>query len=94
VAINNNHILIKQADGKWQALVEPYATGETTSSIKEITLKADEYFVVGDNRKLSYDSRSWGPVKVGLIRGRAWLRLLPITRLAYDPGFYQQTNLK
>lgn len=86
LAIKNSRILIKQADGSWQALNEPYAKGKTFSDITDITLKADEYFVVGDNRELSYDSRAWGPVKLDLIRGRAWLRLLPITRINYLPG--------
>ncbi|MEK7091953.1 MAG: signal peptidase I [Patescibacteria group bacterium] len=86
IAIKNNRILIKQADQTWQALNEPYAQGKTFSDITDITLKADEYFVVGDNRQLSYDSRAWGPVKIDLIRGRAWLRLLPLSRINYLPG--------
>jgi signal peptidase I len=86
VAIKNSRILIKQADGSWQALNEPYAKGKTFSDTPEITLKAQEYFVVGDNRELSYDSRAWGPVKLDLIRGRAWLRLLPINRISYLPA--------
>lgn len=90
LAIKNSRILIKQADGAWQALNEPYARGKTFSDITDITLKADEYFVVGDNRELSYDSRSWGPVKLDQIRGRAWLRLLPVTKINYLPG---QTNV-
>ena len=86
LAIKNNRILIKQADDIWQALNEPYAKGKTFSDISDITLKDQEYFVVGDNRELSYDSRAWGPVKLDLIRGRAWLRLLPFARINYLPG--------
>lgn len=43
----------------------------------KITLSADEYFVLGDNRNSGEDSRSGniGPVNMSLIEGRAWFRL-------------------
>jgi len=50
------------------------------------TLGSDEYFVMGDNRKESSDSRSWGALKRREIVGRAYLRLLPTTRIGVAPG--------
>ncbi len=49
-------------------------------------LKEDEYFVMGDNRSASSDSRYWGPVKKELIIGQPFLRLLPINDIDYKPG--------
>ncbi len=46
-----------------------------------VTLKEDEYYVMGDNRRASLDSRSFGPVTRDYIVGRAWVRGWPIDRI-------------
>ncbi|MBI4948071.1 signal peptidase I [Candidatus Berkelbacteria bacterium] len=48
------------------------------SELTEITLKEDEYFLVGDNRSGSSDSRLWGPVQKSDIQGRVILILIPL----------------
>jgi signal peptidase I len=58
-----------------------YLQGTTTVGNVEVRLEDDEYFVLGDNRNASSDSRKWGEVDKKLIIGRAWLRAWPFSRL-------------
>lgn len=51
-----------------------------------IQLKDDEYFVMGDNRAGSSDSRVWGAVPKKYIIGRPIIRLLPINKIDLWPG--------
>lgn len=51
-----------------------------------LTLKKGEFFVLGDNRLGSLDSRAWGPVPEKLITGRPLARVLPLDRSAFFPG--------
>ena len=58
---------------------DKFALNET-SDFELVTLKSDEYFVLGDNRKVSLDSRFFGPYKKSDIRGRASFTIFPFSR--------------
>ena len=64
--------------------VEPYLGGLPAAvglGDRSWRVGAGEYFVMGDNRAHSTDSRHHGPIGVELIVGRAWLRIWPLDRL-------------
>ncbi|MBI4086564.1 signal peptidase I [Candidatus Kaiserbacteria bacterium] len=73
-------------------LDEPYINDMRQPTTLSQTLGKDEYFVLGDNRDASSDSRVWGVLKRDLIIGRAFLRLLPIGSASVFPGYSVPTE--
>jgi signal peptidase I len=55
--------------------------GTVTSGTRSARLEEDEYFVLGDNRSSSLDSRTFGPLPKENIVGRVWIRGWPLDRL-------------
>jgi len=72
-------------------LLQPYVVNKA-DNITHFALNENEYFVMGDNRSGSSDSRYWGAVNKKFIIGRAFVRLLPISQVDLFPGDYKQTE--
>ncbi|MBX0330465.1 signal peptidase I [Oscillochloris sp. ZM17-4] len=78
VAIRDGGVFINDS-----RLPEPYLVGTTECSLYcNVTLGANEYFFMGDNRPVSQDSRQFGPVLGDHVVGRVVLRFWPIDQLS------------
>jgi signal peptidase I len=69
-------------------LSEPYIRDMAPNTTLTETLGDDEYFVMGDNRNASSDSRMWGVLQRDKIVGKAFLRLYPLSHADMYPGEY------
>lgn len=78
--------ITNEANPKGFILEEPYAETMPPAAKMTETLGDREYFVMGDNRDESSDSRAWGVLQEERIIGRAWMRLFPPTVVDYLPG--------
>jgi signal peptidase I len=93
-------VLIKpQGKGPWQRLQEPYlpekwdtmnfcclANGVQSSTPQPLDIPAGKYFVMGDNRNKSSDSRSFGLVARDKILAKAFVRVLPLGHFGFGTG--------
>lgn len=66
-------------------LDEPYVK-QFSGNVSPIKLQKGQYFVMGDNRSASLDSRVWGPLNENFIKGRALIRITPISQIGILPG--------
>ena len=67
--------IIPQVPALWDESI-PFS-----GSMDRISLGENEYFVASDDRGNTNDSRTWGPVDLDMIRGRAVFRIWPLTRM-------------
>lgn len=73
-------------------LDEPYVIYKDTQKDVDMTLDDNHYFMMGDNRAQSYDSRDWGALDVVNIKGQVLFRVYPFKQAGYEPGRYSFTK--
>ena len=76
VQVESNHIIVNGT-----TLNEPYVSTNATPIVNAWKIPAGEYFVLGDNRPTSIDSRFWGPIPRSYIVGKAIFVYWPLNKL-------------
>lgn len=82
IKVDGNKVVVyNDANPQGMVLNEAYLT-EATPGTVTITLGQNQYFVMGDNRDASFDSRRFGAIDGTDIVGRVWVRGWPVTRVS------------
>jgi signal peptidase I len=88
IKISNGVVtIVNKENPNGLVLTEPYISAVTSGNINK-TLSSTDYFVMGDNRPYSSDSRMWGTLPKANIVGRALLRLYPLNEINALPGVH------
>lgn len=69
---------------RWQEGLFAHAAGQNLrDNFGPVSVPPHHFFVMGDNRDFSFDSRFWGPLPQTYIKGRAWLLYWPLNRAGF-----------
>jgi signal peptidase I len=89
IGLPGDHIEVSQGQVyiNGRPLDESYINRPTNGQVRARLLGAGEYFVMGDNRSNSKDSRDFGPIQLNTVLGRAWIIYWPPAEWAIIPNF-------
>ncbi len=89
VSLENGQVKIRNANNPTGFVLEENYLPKDTPTLGKpgpTTLGSEEYFVLGDNRTASSDSRLWGILPKSDIVGKAWLRVFPFKDFGFIPS--------
>lgn len=92
ISLMNGKVLINGKELTESTYLDPsiYTNGESfLREGGEYTVRENEFFVIGDNRNHSSDSREFGPIKREDIKGKAWVVYFPFNQFRFiqDPNY-------
>src|SRR5436309_1347576 len=81
LSVKDGHPVVNGVEKTDEPYINPCGSGEQCNMPKTIKIPPDMYFMMGDNRGASDDSRFWGPVPKEWIIGEAFATYWPPDRI-------------